>query len=117
MSATDCVIVCTTLPAGADGAALARTLVGERLAACVSIQPGVRSVYRWREEIEEDAEQQLLIKTTAERVPPLRERIGALHPYDVPELLVLPVSGGGAEYLEWVRESTAGYPQNTPSNR
>ena len=106
MNGTDCVIVCTTLPVGADGAALARTLVGERLAACVSTLPGVRSVYRWKETIEEDNEQQLLIKTTAERVRALSDRIRELHPYEVPELLVLPVAGGGAEYLEWIRAST-----------
>ena len=107
MNGTDCVIVCTTLPAGMDGADLARTLVGERLAACVSTLPGVRSVYRWKEKIEEDNEQQVLIKTTAERVGALGDRIRELHPYDVPELLTLPVAGGGAEYLEWVRTFTA----------
>ena len=109
MSATDCVIVCTTLPADADSAALARTLVGERLAACVSTLPGVRSVYRWKEQIEEDDEQQLLIKTTAERASALCERIRALHPYEVPELLALPVADGGAEYLDWIRVSTAAH--------
>ena len=108
MNGTDCVIVCTTLPANADGAAFARTLVGERLAACASILPGVRSIYRWQENIEDDAEQQLLIKTTTARVAALGERIRELHPYDVPELLVLPVAAGGAAYLEWVRASAAG---------
>ena len=107
MSATKCVMVCTTLPAGADAAALARTLVGERLAACVSALPGVRSVYRWRGEIAEDEEQQVLIKTVADRVGSLSDRIRELHPYEVPELLVLPVTGGDAAYLEWVRASTA----------
>ena len=107
MTATDCVIVCTTLPLDADSAALARTLVGERLAACVSTLPGTRSVYRWKETVEEDDEQQLLIKTTTERVAALSERIRELHPYEVPELLVLAVADGGAEYLEWVRASTA----------
>ena len=107
MNGTDCVIVCTMLPAGADSAALARTLVGERLAACVSSLPGVRSLYRWKEEIVEDDEQQVLIKTTAARVSALSARIRELHPYTVPELLVLPVAGGGADYIEWVRASTA----------
>ena len=108
MSAANCVIVCTTLPAAADAAALSRTLVGERLAACVSTQARVRSVYRWRDGIEEDEEQQLLIKTSADRVPALCARVRALHPYSVPEILVLPVSGGDRDYLEWVRASTSG---------
>ena len=114
MNGTDCVIVCTTLPSGADGAALARTLVGERLAACASILPGVRSLYRWKDEIEEDDEQQVLIKTTADRAGALSDRIRELHPYDVPELLVLPVAGGGGDYLDWVRASTAGSQGRAP---
>lgn len=110
MSPTACVILCTTLPAGADAAELARSLVGERLAACVSILPGVRSLYRWKDRIEEDEEQQLLIKTTAERVRQLSERLRELHPYEVPELLVLSVADGGAAYLEWIRASTDSRP-------
>ena len=107
MRETDCVVLCTTLPAGADAAALSRTLVAERLAACVTTQPGIRSVYRWQGAIEEDEEQQVLIKTTVDRVELLGDRIRELHPYEVPELLVLPVTGGGAAYLEWIRTCTA----------
>ena len=107
MGKTDCVVMCTTLPAGADAAALAKTLVGERLAACVTTRPGIRSVYRWRDAIEEDEEQQLLIKTTADRVESLGKKIRELHPYEVPEILVLPVIGGDEDYLEWVRACTA----------
>lgn len=107
MRETDCVVVCTTLPAGADAVALGKILVGERLAACVTTQPGIRSIYRWRDAIEEDEEQQLLIKTTADRVESLGDRIRELHPYEVPEFLVLPVIGGGGAYLEWVRACTA----------
>lgn len=110
MGETECVVLCTTLPATADAAALARTLVGERLAACVTSQPGIRSVYRWQDGIEEDEEQQVLIKTTADRVELLGDRIRELHPYEVPELLVLPVSGGGADYLAWIRACTAVIP-------
>ena len=104
---TGCVVVCTTLPAGADAAAFGRTLVEERLAACVSAQSAVRSVYRWRDAIETDDEQQLFIKTTRERAERLVERIRQLHPYDVPEIVVLPIIGGGHDYLDWVRASTA----------
>lgn len=107
MTDTGCVVVCTTLPAGADAAAFGRTLVEERLAACVSAQAAVRSVYRWRDGIETDDEQQLLIKTTRERADRLVERIRELHPYDVPEIVVLPIVGGGRDYLDWIRASTA----------
>ncbi len=106
MSETDCVVVCTTLPASADAAAFGRTLVEERLAACVSAQPGVRSVYRWRDGVETDDEQQLLVKTTRERVQPLIARMRRIHPYEVPEIVVLPIVDGGRDYLDWIRAST-----------
>jgi periplasmic divalent cation tolerance protein len=105
--ATSTVIVLTTFPADKDAAAFARQLVEERLAACVNVLPPMQSIYRWQGSIHEDAERQLLMKTTADRVDALRERIKALHPYDVPELLVLPVIAGSPEYLEWVEESVA----------
>ena len=104
---TGCVVVCTTLPADADGVAFGRTLVGERLAACVSAQTGARSVYRWRDAVEENDEQQVVIKTSRDCVEHLVERIGQLHPYDVPEIVVLAVIGGGAAYLDWIRASTS----------
>lgn len=107
MAERECVVLFTTLPADADAATLARALVEERLAACVSTQPAIRSVYRWKGRIVEDAEQQIMIKTTADRVEPLGARLRELHPYEVPELLVLPVTGGGADYLQWVRACTA----------
>lgn len=106
--ASRAVIVLTTIGAGADAAALARTLVEERLAACVNIVPGLTSVYRWQGVIEQDAEQQLVVKTTADRVAALEARLGALHPYDLPEFLVLEVGGGGAAYLAWLRQAVAG---------
>jgi len=100
--------VLTTLPADADAADFGRRLVEERLAACVSIVGGLQSVYRWKGVIEDSREQQLVIKTEASVLETLKRRIGALHPYDVPELLVLPVSDGGEAYLAWVRQSIAG---------
>lgn len=102
------VLVLTTLPADADAADFARRLVEERLAACVSIVGSLRSVYRWKDAVEESREQQLIVKTEASAVELLKRRIGTLHPYDVPELLVLPVSDGGEAYLAWVRQSVAG---------
>ncbi|MEW5981449.1 MAG: divalent-cation tolerance protein CutA [Acidobacteriota bacterium] len=101
------VIVLTTLPMTVDAAAFARVLVEERLAACVAVQPEMRSVYRWKETIEEDAERQLVIKTTASRLAALESRVAALHPYDVPEWLVLPAADASATYRAWLGESTA----------
>jgi periplasmic divalent cation tolerance protein len=100
------VIVLSTFPADADAETVARALVDERLAACVTILGGVTSVYRWDDQIQRDQEQQLVIKTRADRVDALRERLHALHPYDVPEFLVVPVTGGSERYLGWVRDST-----------
>ena len=99
------VIVLTTLGADADAAAFARTLVDERLAACVNVLPPMRSLYRWKGSIEEDREQQLFIKTTRDRLDALQKRLHALHPYEVPEFIVLPVIAGSSAYLGWVTES------------
>jgi periplasmic divalent cation tolerance protein len=99
------VLVLTTVGADADASALARTLVGERLAACVNVLPVMTSVYRWKGQVEQDREQQLVIKTTADRLPELEARLRALHPYELPEFLVLPAGGGSRDYLAWVGES------------
>ena len=100
------VIVLTTLGADADASSLARTLVEERLAACVNVLAPMTSTYQWKGTIEQDREQQLVIKTTAARVPALEARLRDLHPYELPELLVLPVSTGSDAYLRWMGEST-----------
>ena len=99
------VIVLTTLGADADAAALARTLVDERLAACVNVLPVMTSIYRWEGDVQQDREQQLVIKTSVDRVEALQARLRELHPYEVPEFLVLTVSGGSDAYLGWVRDS------------
>ena len=98
-------IVLTTLDARTDAAAFARVLVNERLAACVNVLPPMTSIYRWKGAVEEDSEQQLLIKTTSDRVVALEARFHELHPYEVPEFLVLAVSAGSPAYLEWLGES------------
>jgi periplasmic divalent cation tolerance protein len=99
------VIVLTTWPADQDAAAFARTLVDERLAACVNVLPPMQSIYRWEGKVEQATEHQLVIKTTAARVEALEARIGRLHPYEVPELLVVPISDGSASYLRWIQDS------------
>jgi len=100
------VIVLTTLGAQTDAAAFARVLVDERLAACVNILPVMTSVYRWKGTIEEDREQQLVIKTTSDRVEALEARLRELHPYELPEFLVVATTDGSAGYLAWLEEST-----------
>ena len=99
---TDVRVVLMTAPDRDTADDLARTLVAERLAACVSVVPGMTSLFWWEGEIQRADEVLVLMKTAAERVEPLIARARALHPYDVPELLALPVQGGLAEYLAWV---------------
>jgi periplasmic divalent cation tolerance protein len=98
--------VLTTAPNAEVGGVIARTLVEERLAACVNVIPGVRSIYRWEDDIQDDPEVVLIIKTQADRCEALAARIEDLHPYDVPEVLVLPAVGGSAPYLAWIRTET-----------
>jgi periplasmic divalent cation tolerance protein len=100
------ILVLTTLGADADAVALARTLVDERLAACVNVLPVMTSIYRWKGSVEQDREQQLLIKTTLERVAALATRLRELHPYELPEFLVLGAEASEA-YAEWVDDSTS----------
>ena len=102
----DYVLVLTTLPPSADAAAFARALIAERLAACVNVHQEMISIYRWEGAVEEEAERQIVIKTSRTRVGPLWERIRELHPYDVPEFIVLPIIDGSPGYLRWLGEST-----------
>ena len=99
------VLVLTTLGADADAAALARTLVEERLAACVNLLPAMTSIYRWNGSVEQDREQQLLIKTAPERVDALEARLRQLHPYELAEFIRLDAEASAA-YGSWVRDST-----------
>ena len=87
---------------------LAETLVGEGLAACVNVVPGLHSVYRWQGAIERSDETLLLIKTTAAGLPALSARIVELHPYELPEIVAVEVAGGLSAYLDWVAEQVAG---------
>jgi periplasmic divalent cation tolerance protein len=100
------VVVMTTLPADADAAAFGRALVNERLAACVNLLAPMESVYRWEGQIEQEAERQLIIKTSRDRLAALWDRVRELHPYEVPEFLVLQIVDGNEAYLRWVGEST-----------
>jgi periplasmic divalent cation tolerance protein len=104
-SVSQAVLVLTTISAEADGTALARTLVEEQLAACVNLLPAMTSVYRWKGQVEQDREQQVVIKTTADRLAALETRLRELHAYELPEFLVIAADGGSAAYLAWVEES------------
>jgi periplasmic divalent cation tolerance protein len=104
--AGEALVVLVTAPSAERAAELARALVAERLAACGNVVPGLRSIYRWKDAVQEDDEALLVLKTTRARLEALRERVVALHPYDVPEVVALPVVGGHAPYLEWIVAST-----------
>jgi periplasmic divalent cation tolerance protein len=99
-------IVLTTVGNAEQGRRIARELVDSRLAACVTCIPGLTSVYRWMGRVEEDAEMLLLIKTTDARVEELKAQLLRIHPYEVPEFLVLPVRDGGEAFRRWLGEST-----------
>ena len=103
-AAESAVVVTTTLPDQTGALELARALVEARLAACVHVIR-ITSVYRWQGAVEEQAEWACHIKTTAERAPELCARIRSLHPYQVPEILTLPVSKADPDYQGWVSES------------
>lgn len=99
-------LVClVTAPDPETAHRIARALVEERLAACVNVLPAVRSVYRWQGTVEEAEEVLLLVKTTPERFPALQDRVTSLHPYQVPEVVGLPVGEALPAYGAWVRES------------
>jgi periplasmic divalent cation tolerance protein len=98
--------VLTTLASAEDASTVARTLVGEQLAACAQIVPGLTSIYMWEEMLRHDNEVLLILKTTAEVWPLLRDRLAELHPYDTPEIVAIPVSHASYDYLAWVKENT-----------
>jgi periplasmic divalent cation tolerance protein len=107
MRAEDCVVVLVTAGDAEEAARIGRALVDERLAACANVVGPMGSIYRWKGAVEEAAEYLLLLKARAADVPLLESRVRALHGYEVPEVLALPVRAGSAAYLAWLAESTA----------
>lgn len=103
----DILVVLVTGPGIDSLARLGRTIVEERLAACVNLLDGVRSIYRWEGAIEDEGEALAIFKTSPERLPELERRVIELHPYDVPEVIALSVAGGSSAYLSWVAGETA----------
>jgi len=98
-------LVLTTIDGSVDADAFARTLVDEGLAACVNVLPEMRSIYRWQGRVETTSERQVVIKTADSHLERLEARLASLHPYQVPELLVLPVLDASPAYRAWVLES------------
>lgn len=107
MEATEVRIVLVTTPDAANAAELTRTLVEERLAACGNIVPLVTSIFRWQDEVQQESESLLLLKTSVDRFAALRDRVLELHPYDVPEVLSLPVDAGSGDYVNWLGDCMA----------
>jgi periplasmic divalent cation tolerance protein len=101
------ILALSTCPNEVTAQQIAEHLVNERLATCVNRLPGMQSTYVWNGQLQNDSETLLMIKTTAARIPELEARLKALHPYELPELVVLPVTGGNEAYLEWVRQGVA----------
>jgi periplasmic divalent cation tolerance protein len=100
-------LVFSTCADEAAGRRIARKLVEERLAACVNLQPGITSIYRWEGAIEEAGECLLVVKTSSERLEALTERLRALHDYELPEIVAVPVTAGLPGYLSWVAAECA----------
>ncbi len=99
------ILALSTVGTPEDAERIATALVERGLAACVNVVPGVVSVYRWKGAVHRDEERLLVIKTRGERFEALREALVSLHPYEVPEVLALPIAGGHAPYLAWLDES------------
>jgi|ERR1035437_2550261 periplasmic divalent cation tolerance protein len=102
---TDKRIVLSTAGSEDEARKIARHLVEHQLAACVNIVPQIESIYRWRGKVESSREWLLLIKTTAERFPAVRDAIRELHSYELPECIAVSVEDGSSEYLQWIEHS------------
>ncbi len=100
-------IVMVTVGNGEEALSIARTLVEEKLVACVNMVPRIRSIYRWKGEICDEEEQLLIMKTRSELYPALQSRIRQIHSYEVPEIIAFPVTDGLSDYLNWVVDSTS----------
>ena len=102
----DVLLVLTNVPDDASAHAIARNVVERRFAACVNVLPAVRSVYQWQGKVEEATEVTMLIKSTQDRYVELEAAIKAAHPYDVPEIIAVPVATGLPAYLNWILSET-----------
>ena len=99
------IVVLITTSSMAEAQAIGRTLVEERIVACVNIVPGLRSLFRWQGTIEEQEETLMLVKSRGEHLPSILETVKRLHSYTVPEVIALPILAGSSDYLAWIDES------------
>jgi len=99
---TDKIVIFSSCPSAEEAEKVARRLVELRLAACVTLIPGARSIYRWQDAIEETDEHVLLIKSRRDLFDRLKEELGSIHSYEVPEILGLPVVEGSPAYIDWI---------------
>jgi len=99
-------VVLVTCANQAQGESIARSLVGERLAACVNLVGGIRSIYRWRDQLEDDRETLLLVKTRTQLLGRLERRVRELHTYEVPEVVALRIHRSSRPYLDWLLDAT-----------
>ena len=106
MPHTDAIVVFTTVASDEEAVQFIRVLLDRRLIACGTLFPGARSLYRWQGKVADEHEVVLLLKTRSARLDTLQLAFDELHPYKVPELLALPVTGGNAKYLEWINGET-----------
>ena len=102
---TDYIVVYVTAPQD-EAVDLAKTLVEERLVACVNLVPGLRSIYWWRGKVEDEPEVLCIMKTRSNLFESLRDRVRELHSYEVEEIIALPILAGNPPYLDWIRENT-----------
>lgn len=105
---TQAILIITNVPDSAVAGKISRQLVENRLAACVNVLPPVNSVYHWQGAVEEATEITLLIKTTQNQYSKVEQKIVELHPYDVPEVIALPIVNGLPSYLGWIASETSG---------
>jgi len=101
------VIVFVTTTDAAEAETIGRSLVEKRLAACCSIVPSVKSIFRWKGDLSEENESQLLIKTRSVRLQELIRHVNEMHSYDTPEIIALPVLAGSETYLQWIKDETS----------
>ena len=104
---TEALIVFTTFANEADAARVARALVDERLVACANLLPGVRSIYRWKDAVEDQPEVVVLMKTRKQDWTALLSRLHELHPYEVPECVAVRIAAGAPRYMAWLDEALA----------
>ena len=102
---TDYIVVFVTAPED-EAVGLAKTLVEERLVACVNLVPGLRSIYWWQGKVEDEPEVLCIMKTRSNLFESLRDRVRELHSYEVEEIIALPILAGNLPYLEWIKENT-----------